>query len=156
MKKKLLGHVGVDSAQLVITDPCYIDSAWKKEEFKDIRIYRHKTLKKLFGYNKSKLGSFKIENFTSYEAKTSTGKTMNEMILKNEVKEVPIPTKNKLIGSFSYAGCCETTINDKNQITTPDNEKAVVVQTGYGDGYYQVYGYFNKDGRCMKIEINFN
>jgi hypothetical protein len=28
-----IGVVGVDSGQLVITDPCYIDSQWKEEEF---------------------------------------------------------------------------------------------------------------------------
>jgi len=32
--RKLVGHVGVDSGQVMICDPCYIDSEWKKEEFK--------------------------------------------------------------------------------------------------------------------------
>jgi len=30
-----IGVVGVDSGQLIICDPCYIDSEWKKEEFSD-------------------------------------------------------------------------------------------------------------------------
>ena len=30
---KKIGVVGVDSGQLMICDPCYIDSEWKKEEF---------------------------------------------------------------------------------------------------------------------------
>jgi len=29
---RLIGHVGVDSGQLIITDPCYLDS-WKSDEF---------------------------------------------------------------------------------------------------------------------------
>ena len=29
---RLLGHVGVDSGQVMITDPCYLDS-WKADEF---------------------------------------------------------------------------------------------------------------------------
>jgi hypothetical protein len=35
MKDKILvGHCGVDSGQLVITDPCYIDSEWIKKDVK--------------------------------------------------------------------------------------------------------------------------
>jgi len=30
-KIMLLGQVGVDSGQIVISDPCYIDSEWKKD-----------------------------------------------------------------------------------------------------------------------------
>lgn len=33
MKKVLMGHVAVDSGQLLIMDPCYIDSMWEREEF---------------------------------------------------------------------------------------------------------------------------
>jgi len=36
MNKKewnLVGHCPVDSGQLMITDPCYLDSHWEKEEF---------------------------------------------------------------------------------------------------------------------------
>jgi len=29
---RLIGHVGVDSGQLIITDPCYLDS-WESDEF---------------------------------------------------------------------------------------------------------------------------
>jgi len=32
-EKIKLGVVGVDSGQLLITDPCYIDSEWEEEEF---------------------------------------------------------------------------------------------------------------------------
>ena len=28
--RKLVGHVGVDSGQVMICDPCYIDSHWEK------------------------------------------------------------------------------------------------------------------------------
>jgi hypothetical protein len=33
MKTQLIGHVGVDSGQLLLCDPCYIDSQWEKEEY---------------------------------------------------------------------------------------------------------------------------
>lgn len=32
MKRIKIGEVGVDSGQLIICDPCYIDSEWKKEK----------------------------------------------------------------------------------------------------------------------------
>jgi hypothetical protein len=32
-EEKLIGHVGVDSGQIMITDPCYIDSQWKETEY---------------------------------------------------------------------------------------------------------------------------
>ena len=33
MKRINLGHVAVDSGQLMITDPCRIDEYWKKEDY---------------------------------------------------------------------------------------------------------------------------
>ncbi|WP_164684897.1 hypothetical protein [Brevibacillus reuszeri] len=32
MERKLLGQVGVDSGQLVIIDPCYIESEWQGKD----------------------------------------------------------------------------------------------------------------------------
>ena len=40
-----LGVVGVDSGQLLISDPCYIDSQWQNEEFDE------KKVKSNFSYN---------------------------------------------------------------------------------------------------------
>ena len=154
MTKKLLGHVGVDSGQLLITDPGYIDSEWEKKQFKNIEIYKHNKLKKIFGYNKSKLGNLKIESFKHYEAKTSTGKTMNEMIENKEVKKIDTPYN--LIGTYSYAGICETTLSNQHQINYKKGHKGVgvVFSSGYGDGIYPIYGTFNKEGRCLKVEID--
>lgn len=33
MELELIGYVGVDSGQLLLCDPCYIDSEWKEEDF---------------------------------------------------------------------------------------------------------------------------
>ncbi len=30
-KRELLGHVGVDSGQLMVMDPCYVRSSWDQE-----------------------------------------------------------------------------------------------------------------------------
>jgi hypothetical protein len=32
MTEKLIGHIGVDSGQMLLCDPCYIDSMWKKKD----------------------------------------------------------------------------------------------------------------------------
>jgi len=43
---KKIGVVGVDSGQLMIVDPCYIDNDWKKEEYNE-----KKNAKENFSYN---------------------------------------------------------------------------------------------------------
>ena len=35
MTEKLIGHIGVDSGQMMLCDPCYIDSIWEKKSTKD-------------------------------------------------------------------------------------------------------------------------
>ena len=35
LERKKIGHVGVDSGQLLITDPCYINSNWEKPELEE-------------------------------------------------------------------------------------------------------------------------
>ena len=159
MTKKLIGHVGVDSGQLVICDPCYIDSEWEKKDVQDIRIYKHKKTGKLLKYASPftpKDKKFKGELFEHYESRTSFGKPMNELLQNDEVVEVPVPEKLKLIGSFSYAGVCETTMADQHQINYKLGHPGVAVtfSSGYGDGYYPVYGTFNAEGRCVKVEID--
>lgn len=165
MKRKLLGHVGVDAGQLMVCDPCYIDSQWSKKDFADIRVYEHiKTKKKLMyqssaGYGgkaaKAREKAFKGELFKNYDAITSFKLSMNELITKKQVKEVPVPEKLALIGDFSYAGISETTMAGKHQINYQMGHPgaAVVFQSGLGDGVYPVYGYF-EDGRCWKVEID--
>lgn len=164
MKKKLLGHVGVDSGQLIICDPCYIDSEWMQEDFKDIRIHKHKKTGRLFAYNSSTETNYHIKSlnkinefFDHYEKKTSTGKTMNEMLINKEMSEcLPVPEKLKTIGHFSYAGSCETTGANKHQLNFKKGHPGVAVafNSGYGDGLYPIYGTFNTEGRCLKVEID--
>lgn len=163
MTKKLLGHVGVDTGQLMITDPCYIDSEWQKKEFKDIRAYRHKTTGRCFIYagfttlpdNLPELLK-QSEAFANYESMTTTGKTMNQLIENEEVEAIEIPEKTKLVGDYSYAGACETTMQDKYQLNFRQGHAGagIVIRSGYGDGYYPVYGYFNEEDRCVKIEVD--
>jgi hypothetical protein len=95
LRKELIGHVGVDSGQLMIVDPCYVDSHWVKEEFAGDH-----------GSN-----------------------------------------------TFSYNGACQTTVNRQFGELVIGMTSAVVFSSGYGDGVYPVYGYFNEDNRIVKVTI---
>jgi hypothetical protein len=103
MERKQIGVVGVDSAQLVICDPLYIDTEWENEEYDSD------------------------------------------------------DTKAKF--NFSYKACCEKTLSPDSagqlfyRLGHPG--VGVVSSTGWGDGLYPVYATYNKQGRIMKIEIDF-
>jgi len=157
MKRKLLGVVGVDSGQLLITDPCYIDGHWKKENFIDIRLHKHKKTGKLFMFNSPFKGKtqIKAEMFDNYESKTSTGKSVNQMNEAGELEEINHPAKKGMIGKYSYGGICETISNDEHQLYYPLGHEGIGVafSSGLGDGVYNVYGWFY-EGRCFKVEID--
>jgi hypothetical protein len=47
-----LGSIGVDSGQMMLCDPCYIESSWKKGEFNGEKIEEMKKSKEYeFGYS---------------------------------------------------------------------------------------------------------
>ncbi|MDO8660675.1 MAG: hypothetical protein Q7K43_02190, partial [Candidatus Woesearchaeota archaeon] len=98
MTKKLLGYAAVDSGQLMVCDPCYINSEWNhKDDFKDIRKYKAKKGGKIFEYGK---------DFTNYDEILIKGKTVNNLIISKELVEIP----NKPNHNFSYGGCCSQTL----------------------------------------------
>ena len=166
LKRKLLGYVGVDSGQLMITDPCYINSEWKPTDFIDNRNYQHIKTKTYylfaspFGLKPAtstlKLHAKKAEIFLRYDQKMSNGKTINEMIANKELKEIEVPEKKALIGDYSYAGACETNNEGKHELNFKSGitGAGLVFSSGYGDGVYPVYGTFNDDNRCVYIEID--
>jgi len=88
---KEIGIVGVDSGQILICDPCYIDSEWKK--------------------------------------------TKNDDDIFNK----------KFDGEFSYAGCCQATLKDKEgdeggqlNFALGHAGAGVAMTSGFGDGGYPV------------------
>ena len=144
LERILIGRVGVDSGQLMICDPCYIDSEWKNEKFRDVRIYEHKTTKRQLQY---------MKDFTHYEVIiTEYGKTMNQLNETGEWKEIPPPPAEH---NLSYNACCRASHEGSGQLNylAGHSGVAVIFSSGYGDGHYPVYGYKNKDGRIVKVEI---
>jgi hypothetical protein len=47
--RKHIGNFGVDSGQVLIVDPCYLDD-WKTWDSTEVSFENHKTLKGEFGY----------------------------------------------------------------------------------------------------------
>lgn len=52
-----------------------------------------------------------------------------------------------------YGQCCNVTLSDK-QYGIIDNQ-GIVSSSGLGDGKYNCYTNFNKDGKCIAIKIKF-
>jgi hypothetical protein len=57
------------------------------------------------------------------------------------------------VGEYSYHGASATTL--ANSAGELGIGKAVVFNTGYGDGYYPVYVKYDEDGRVVQVVIDF-
>lgn len=144
---KLIGNVAVDSGQLLITDPGYIDSNWVEEPFGDIRRYRAADGRVL---------EFR-KDFTNYEQSPEGfgGKTVNELLVNQELVQID----QEKSGRYSYNGCCQATTGAvrSGELKFPKNDipgAGVVFRSGYGDGYYPVFGFFDQEGRIVKVLID--
>jgi len=122
-KEIKIGEVGVDSGQLVVCDPCYIDSEWEKEELK-----LEETLTFPDG-TKEKI--------------VRCSKRWFEMIDKINSGEVKLDTKINAKSNFSYNAVCEKTLgmDSHGQLNYRMGHPGVAVafSSGIGDGCYPVY-----------------
>ena len=145
--KKKIGVVGVDSGQLILMDPCYIDSYWEKKEFEDIRIYKHKVSGKKLQFRKV---------FADYETpiESEGGKTMNQL---NKTGEWEILPYEDTSTSLNYNRISHA-VNDNTFKSFPyplgHLGLAVGFHSGYGDGSYDVYGFFNEDERIVGMYVD--
>ncbi len=128
--------VGVDSGQVMITDPCYIDSEWKgkTEPSFDRKVMDTKT-KKVYEFG---------VDFSSYEEKIE-GDTVNNHLVTGRFK--PVPPKRTGKGEYSYRGVCDATLNNKGHAGQLNYKMGhagagVVASSGYGDGSYPVYAHY--------------
>jgi len=149
MKRKI-GVVGVDSGQILVCDPCYIDSEWRHEEFEDIRKHKH---------NDGTILQYRVD-FEHYEAIIPKyGKTMNQIIADKEA--IDIPNNESARHPFSYNACCKKTCG-KNETDGQLNFEmghegvGVVTSSGWGDGLYPVIADIDdKTGRVRSITVVF-
>jgi hypothetical protein len=148
MGSKLIGHVGVDSGQLLLCDPCYIDSQWVKEEFEDLRMYEHKLTGDKLTYGK---------DFSNYKEMIERwGKNMNELIATGEWIELPHgPAQHE----FSYNACAAATLSEDGhgQLNYKHGHPGVGVafSTAFGDGLYPVVAHYMPNGTLRSVEVLF-
>lgn len=149
MRLELIGHVGVDSGQLLLCDPCYIDSEWKKEDFEDIRVYRHKTTGDILQYR---------VDFPNYEAVIKEyGKTMNELNATGEWEREERYHAPQF--PFSYNACAKATLSEQGHGQLDYNlghpGVGVAFRTAFGDGIYPVYATYDDNDTLVKVEVLF-
>ncbi len=133
LETKLAGYVDVDSGQLMITDPCYIDSQWKQEQFEDLRLYRDEETNKTYQFRK---------DFNRFDEKiTGFKETVNELIESNRFVKLEVDTKPK--HSYSYNGACYATLREEGfgamNHEAGHEGAGVAFSTFMGDGTYPVY-----------------
>jgi hypothetical protein len=149
MSIELIGHVGVDSGQLLLCDPCYIDSQWEKEDFEDVRIYEHKVTKEKLQY---------MKDFSSYmEVIPKYVKNMNELIGTGEWEEVAY--SEEPTHPFSYNACAKATLSKEGhgelRFKMGHVGAGVAFSTAFGDGMYPVFANYMPDGTLRSVEVVF-
>jgi hypothetical protein len=172
-----LGVVGVDSGQLMVCDPCYIDGQWQDEGFKDVRTYRDtktgveyqypihftnydQTLlhahMKLIGLAKDDKKKVEKAKKTTKRVAKLKDKTINQLLADGELEHV----KNEPTGKFSYDGCCKATLSGEGggqlNYRMGHAGAGVAFSTRWGDGVYPVYAQLDEDGRFKRIIIDFS
>jgi hypothetical protein len=163
----LLGEVGVDSGQLLICDPGYIDGLWGKDAVDpNLRqVYEDKITGKLYQCTCLQDGTSKpnIIGFKTYGEKISEcdDNTPNELIKSGRWVEKLMPPP-PCRGKFSYWGCCDASSRTGEmggQLYYPLGHAGIGVafRSGFGDGCYQVWGTLedipNWGKRLTKVEI---
>ena len=148
MSVKLIGHVGVDSGQLLLCDPCYIDSEWEKEDFTDIRVHEHKVTKDTLTYGK---------DFANYQEMIERyGKNMNDLLDSGEWEDVERPPSKY---PFSYNACAKATLSKDGYGQLNYNlghpGVGVAFSTAFGDGFYPVFAHYQADGTLRSVEVIF-
>lgn len=146
-----LGVVGVDSGQLVICDPAYIEGQFQTPDSEGKAdhahsIYRHKDGKLWQFCYGEKPTAENVNSFTGTYADVipEYGLCPNDLKTQGLFEETDIdPTPHIPDAEFSYRGICKTT-NAENQggqlnYLLGNEGVAVAFRSGLGDGTYDVY-----------------
>lgn len=142
-----LGNVGVDSGQLLITDPCYIDGEWQGEAYQDNRVYRDSETGAIVKWG---------EHFQRFnEPLQGYGETPNTLIESGRLAQLPPPPVPDAF-PYSYNGACQATLNTGHGelVYRKGHPGAgVAFGTAWGDGIYPIYGE-KHDGRIVRVYVN--
>lgn len=140
--EKEIGVVGVDSGQVIICDPCYLDE-WVKEDLVPTP------------------ATITFPDGTS-EQVMSCSKRWFELVDRVNTGELKITQDNGFANAknnFSYPACAEKTLNEGYGQLNYELGHAgigVVATSGYGDGCYSVSATIvKKTGRIKELKIKF-
>ena len=133
-----LGVVGVDSGQLVITDPCYIGSCWTHDN-PNIPLFTD---------------TVTHPDGVKEEVKRCSPRWSN-LIAQINSKELKLTTKYNVQNPFCYSACCNASESGDHQLNFPIRASGagVCFSSGYGDGVYAVLGRKNEEGRIVEVRI---
>ena len=106
---KLIGNVGVDSGQLMVCDPTYIDSEWVSGQAPSGHPAMVLTEEGKRRFPDNKDWSWRYDSYgTTYESPQELlgGLSVNEAREQGLIKELPPMVKEE----FSYRGCCDASL----------------------------------------------
>jgi hypothetical protein len=147
--KVLMGYIAVDSGQVMICDPCYIDSDWEKEDFEDLRVYENTITKERLQYRL---------DFPRYDVIIPKyGLSMNDLLKTKDWAEVQ--NIKEAQNSFSYNACAKATLSGNGfgelRFKRGHTGAGIALRTPYGDGMYAVYGNYNEENVLVSVIIDF-
>lgn len=142
---KWLGVVGVDSGQLMVTDPCYVDREWLAQPVQALRAYLDVRTGRTYKH---------FEDFVRFdEGVEGLEGTVQQNIDSGRLTETPIAPEEPF--PYSYRGACNATLADGfGELIFRNGHPGagVVFATAWGDGLYPVYGEM-VDGHIVRVYI---
>ncbi len=165
VKTKLvyLGKVDVDSGQLVICDPSYIDEDFSKESGETGHpVLQHKEDKSLWQFTNGQPS--KLPYVNAFPGRYDIvipkyGKSPNDLIESKEFIKTNLDTMPSVKeASLTYEGIRKALGNDNHQLKHKmgHDGAGVAFNPGFGDGSYKVYaeiGAYNEWGERVKRVI---
>ncbi|MDQ0255565.1 hypothetical protein J2S74_002947 [Evansella vedderi] len=160
MNRKKIGAVAVDSGQLMIIDPCYIESYWEKNENVEPegiefwggdaeQIVEHFNLEETYGVQSNEGGSYTVLTGDYKDLSKEIGQYANQNKLGLIVTEYSPGSTYKQVSDANMnqerTGAC---IHGHGGFPL-----GLSFASGYGDGLYDVYATYNEDGVIVKVEI---
>lgn len=178
-ERQLVGYVAVDSGQVMVCDPTYIESEWQGNELSAefmTRRYLDTVTKKTYSYP-TDFGRFSWvfdESTSQFREKSLDTETLdpvpedvglltvNDLVASGRFVQDTAEANNKA-GEFSYEGCCVATCSDAQSgqmYFKLGNEGAgVATSSGLGDGVYPAYIHKENVGgwgeRVVRLEVVF-
>ncbi|MGE7114325.1 hypothetical protein [Lysinibacillus sp. NPDC047702] len=161
-KKVSLGVVGVDSGQLLIIDPCYINSEWNMEGSPVAIEFWGKDQDELSQILKNQ--DYKVNDEETYKLIECNEVNAKEIFtyIQKIIKENDLFVRTLIKTDSSYDTVCKITSNSDKQggqlnYSGDQEGLGVAFRSGFGDGIYEVIATIKDCGswgeRVSKVEI---